>query len=63
MCIRDRKKGEVLGFAGLVGAGRSELMNAVFGVSKKTSGSLEMDGKPLEIHGVKAVSYTHLPYT
>lgn len=49
----ELKKGEVLGFAGLVGAGRSELMNAVFGVSKKTSGSLEMDGKPLEIHGVK----------
>lgn len=46
----ELKKGEVLGFAGLVGAGRSELMNAVFGVSKKTSGSLEMDGKPLEIH-------------
>ncbi len=49
----ELKKGEVLGFAGLVGAGRSELMNAIFGVSKKTSGELEMEGKPLKIHAVK----------
>lgn len=46
-------KGEVLGFAGLVGAGRSELMKCIFGITKKTSGSLEMNGEKVEINGVK----------
>lgn len=46
-------QGEVLGFAGLVGAGRSELMNCIFGVTKKTSGSLELDGRPVEIRNVR----------
>lgn len=46
-------KGEVLGFAGLVGAGRSELMNCIFGVTKKKTGTLELNGKPIEINSVK----------
>ena len=46
-------EGEVLGFAGLVGAGRSELMNCIFGVTKKTSGSLELNGEKTEIRGVR----------
>ena len=46
-------KGEVLGFAGLVGAGRSELMNSIFGITKKTSGSLKVFGSPAEIHNVR----------
>ena len=46
-------RGEVLGFAGLVGAGRSELMNCIFGVTKKTSGTLKLDGQPIEINSVK----------
>jgi len=49
----DLYRGEVLGFAGLVGAGRSELMNCLFGVTKKTSGQLELEGKNVEIKGVK----------
>ncbi|MGV6988580.1 D-allose ABC transporter ATP-binding protein AlsA [Testudinibacter sp. P80/BLE/0925] len=37
-------KGEILGFAGLVGAGRTELMNCIFGVDKKISGKIYLNG-------------------
>lgn len=37
--------GEVLGFAGLVGAGRSEIARAVFGADRPTSGKIFVDGK------------------
>jgi len=40
-------RGEVLGFAGLVGAGRTELMQLLFGVSKLKSGKVELKGKAL----------------
>ena len=43
-------KGEVLGFAGLVGAGRTELMHSVFGSRKRKTGSLYMDGKKIGNH-------------
>ena len=43
-------KGEVLGFAGLVGAGRTELMESVFGLRKKKKGSVEVKGKRVEIN-------------
>lgn len=39
------KKGEVLGFAGLIGAGRTELAELIFGVKEKTSGQIFMNGK------------------
>lgn len=38
-------KGEILGFAGLVGAGRSETMQAIFGLKKNYSGKVELFGK------------------
>ncbi len=38
------KKGEILGFAGLVGAGRTEVMRAIFGIDKVTSGELRIRG-------------------
>lgn len=38
-------KGEILGFSGLVGSGRSELMNAIFGAEKKSSGQIYVNGK------------------
>ncbi|RAO98636.1 D-ribose transporter ATP-binding protein [Petrotoga sp. 9PW.55.5.1] len=43
------KKGEILGIAGLVGAGRTELFNLIFGINKKTSGKLFLNGKELFI--------------
>ena len=39
------RKGEILGFAGLVGAGRSEIMEAVFGATQPTSGEVILGGK------------------
>lgn len=41
------KKGEILGFAGLVGAGRSETMQAIFGLDKITGGSVKLNGTEL----------------
>lgn len=42
-------KGEILGFAGLVGAGRTETMEAIFGAVPKSSGSVYLNGKELNI--------------
>jgi inositol transport system ATP-binding protein len=45
----DLRKGEILGFAGLIGAGRSELMRAIFGLDPVTSGEIWLNGKKLRI--------------
>ena len=39
------KKGEILGFAGLLGSGRSECARAIFGIDKSTSGNITINGK------------------
>lgn len=43
------RKGEVVGFAGLVGAGRTETMRAVFGLDPHDSGVIKIDGKETQI--------------
>jgi len=43
------RKGEILGLAGLIGAGRSEIVKAVCGLHETTSGRLTLNGKPLSI--------------
>lgn len=42
------RKGEILGFYGLVGAGRTELMQALFGVSRPSSGEIILNGKSVQ---------------
>ena len=42
------RRGEILGFVGLVGAGRTELMHSIFGITKPESGQVLLDGK--EVH-------------
>ena len=46
----EATEGEVLGFSGLVGAGRTEAMRAIFGADPKESGQVILDGKELRIH-------------
>lgn len=41
--------GEIVGFAGLMGAGRTETTRAIFGVDEKTSGEILLEGKPIRI--------------
>jgi len=43
-------KGEVLGIAGLLGAGRTELFKAIFGADRKTSGEVVLNGSPVKIN-------------
>lgn len=46
-------KGEILGIAGLVGAGRSELVRAIFGADKKISGEILINGNAVTINSPK----------
>ena len=48
-CSFEVRSGEILGFAGLVGAGRTELARAVFGADPIDSGIVELEGKKLDI--------------
>ena len=45
----DLRHGEILGFAGLVGAGRTEVGRAIFGIDRKDSGQVLLNGAPLQI--------------
>ena len=45
----DVRAGEVLGVAGLIGAGRSEILNTLFGVNRRTAGEVLLDGRPMSI--------------
>ncbi len=47
-------RGEILGIAGLVGAGRTELARAIFGADKFDSGHIKVDGKPVVIPSPRA---------
>ncbi len=43
-------EGEIVGFAGLMGAGRTETTRAIFGADPKESGEIYVDGKEVKIH-------------
>ena len=45
----DLRRGEILGLAGLMGAGRTEVLEAIFGITPVDAGSIEIDGKAREI--------------
>jgi ABC-type sugar transport system ATPase subunit len=43
------RAGEILGLAGLIGSGRSELARAIFGADKRSGGTIEVEGKPVRL--------------
>ncbi len=47
------RAGEVLGLAGLIGAGRSEIAKALFGLDPNVTGQLRLDGKPVQIRSAR----------
>ncbi|ONC41976.1 L-arabinose transporter ATP-binding protein [Burkholderia pseudomallei] len=49
----DVRAGEIVGFFGLVGAGRSELMRVIYGAQRRTGGALTLDGEPLDIRSTR----------
>ena len=57
LCSGDRVKevsfqvraGEILGITGLVGAGRTELVRLIFGADRRDSGTVEVDGREIDI--------------
>ena len=46
------RRGEILGVAGLVGAGRTEMARGIVGLERLSAGTVEMDGRKLRIHSV-----------
>lgn len=58
------KKGEIIGFTGLVGAGRSELMQTILGYRKAYRGSVFMEGRPWKLNNPSYAinhGYIYLP--
>ena len=49
----DLHKGEILGIAGLAGAGRSEILRAVIGADPIDEGTVELEGRPVKFKNVK----------
>jgi len=49
----ELRRGEVLGFAGLVGAGRTEVMRAIFGADPIISGEIKINGEPVQFKSPK----------
>lgn len=58
----DLRRGEILGFAGLVGAGRTETMEAVMGLRKKDSGKIWINSKKVKINNPRDAIKNKLGY-
>jgi len=56
------REGEILGIAGLVGSGRTELALTIFGITPATSGEILVDGKPVVIDGPRVARDLGIAY-
>ncbi|MDR2661959.1 MAG: sugar ABC transporter ATP-binding protein [Treponema sp.] len=56
-------RGEILGFSGLIGAGRSEIAKAIFGLEKLTRGELYLEGKKITIRNPAEAMKKGIAYT
>lgn len=45
----DVRRGEIVGMAGLIGAGRTEVARAIFGANRRSSGHVQVSGRPVKI--------------
>ncbi|MFD2648950.1 sugar ABC transporter ATP-binding protein [Devosia albogilva] len=48
----DLRRGEILGFAGLIGSGRTAVAEAIVGLTRRTAGEIEVHGKPVNFTDV-----------
>lgn len=61
LCMKDKVRdvsftvhaGEILGFAGLLGSGRTEIMETIFGITPKTGGEVLLNGQNVDIRNTK----------
>jgi rhamnose transport system ATP-binding protein len=56
------RRGEIVGLGGLIGAGRSELAQAIFGISPLESGRVLVRGKKIEVHSVRDAMRVGIAY-
>lgn len=56
------RKGEILGMFGLMGAGRTKIVEALFGKEKMLSGTVKVNGKPIRINSTRAAIKAGLAY-
>jgi len=50
----DLAPGEILGITGLLGSGRTELVETIFGITRPDAGTIEIEGRPVRVRSVKA---------
>ncbi|MCE1194344.1 MAG: sugar ABC transporter ATP-binding protein [Acidovorax sp.] len=56
------RRGEILGFAGLVGAGRTELFEGLLGLRPRTAGTVEIAGQPVQLKSPRDAARHGLTY-
>jgi ribose transport system ATP-binding protein len=56
------RRGEILGFAGLVGAGRTELLEGLLGLRPRSAGTVELAGKPVNLKSPRDAARHGLTY-
>ena len=55
-CRSTVRAGEIVGLAGLVGSGRTEVARAIFGADRLDSGEILFEGKPVTVKGPRHAS-------